>query len=289
MRRAVMAAILVLLVAAAAILLAWSQQRRLMYFPFPDVPRPAEVGLAGVEEVTFRTQDGLDLGGWFVPAAKRLPEGGSGGDRRPVVLVFNGNAGNRAYRAPLAAALRRAAVHVFLFDYRGYGANAGTPSEDGLARDGRAARAYLLTRSDVDASRLVYFGESLGAAVAVDLAAQFPPAALILRSPFTSMAAIGQHHYPFLPVRWLLRDRFDAIGRIQRIRAPILVIAGDRDAIVPLEQSRRLYEAAVGPKRLRVIEGADHNDDALLAGSEMVEEVLEFLAGAVDARRAGRQ
>jgi fermentation-respiration switch protein FrsA (DUF1100 family) len=296
--RTVMAAVLVVLV-VAAVLLAWAQQRRLMYFPFAEVPAPAEVGLESVEEVRFRTSDGLELAGWFVRAMELPPKGGShweagsdreagsdkegggGADRKPAVLVFNGNGGNRAYRAPLASALRRAGVHVLLFDYRGYGGNPGDPSEGGLAMDGRAARVYLVTRPDVDSSRLVYFGESLGAAVAVELAGQQPPAALILRSPFTSMVAIGQYHYPFLPVRWLLRDRFDAIGRIRQVHAPILVIAGDRDGIVPIEHSRRVYEAAAEPKRLRVIAGADHNDAALLAGAEMIEEVLGFLSASI--------
>jgi fermentation-respiration switch protein FrsA (DUF1100 family) len=123
----------------------------------------------------------------------------------------------------------------------------------------------------------VYFGESLGTAVAVSLAVEHPPAALILRSPFTSMADVGQHHYPFLPVRLLLRDRFASIDRIQRIRAPLLVIAGDRDRIVPIDNSRRLYDAAAAPKTLLVVPDADHNDHALLAGDEMIGAIARFL------------
>ena len=193
------------------------------------------------------------------------------------MLVFNGNAGNRAYRAPLAAALHRHGLQVLLIDYRGYGGNPGTPTEKGLAADSRAARAYLAGRSDVDRSRIVYFGESLGTAVAVDLAAEHPPAAIILRSPFTSMADVGQRHYPFLPVRLLLRDRFASIDQIQRVRAPLLVIAGGRDRIVPIENSRRLYDAAAAPKTLLVLPDADHNDDELLAGDEMIRAIVRFL------------
>ena len=122
---------------------------------------------------------------------------------------------------------------MLLLDYRGYVGNPGSPSEDGLLADARAARAYLLSRADVDPARLVYFGESLGAAVAVALAAEHPPAALILRSPFTSLADIAAVHYPFLPAGLMLRDRYESIERIGRVRAPLLVVAGQRDRIVP--------------------------------------------------------
>jgi fermentation-respiration switch protein FrsA (DUF1100 family) len=256
-------------VIAAIIALIWTLQRRLMYFPTDGVPTPGEIGLTGVEPVIFETTDGLGLSGWFVAA--------SGPSPRVTVLVFNGNAGNRAHRGPLAAALHRHGLQVLLVDYRGYGGNPGTPTENGLAADSRAARAYLAGRPDVDASRIVYFGESLGTAVAVDLAVEHPPAALILRSPFTSMADVGQHHYPFLPVRLLLRDRFAAIDHIQRIRAPLLVIAGGHDRIVPIDNSRRVYDAAVAPKSLLVFPDADHNDYELLAGGEMVRAIVRFL------------
>src|SRR5712691_2177209 len=256
-------------VLAALLVLIWTMQRRLMYFPTAGVPTPEEIGLADVEPVTFETTDGLTLSGWFVAS--------SGPSPRVTVLVFNGNAGNRAHRGPLAAALHRHGVQVLLVDYRGYGGNPGSPTEKGLAADSRAARAYLAGRPDVDASRIVYFGESLGTAVAVDLAVEHPPAALVLRSPFTSMADVGQHHYPFLPVRLLLRDRFPAIDQIPRIRAPLLVIAGGHDRIVPIDNSRLLYDAAVAPKTLLVLPDADHNDYELLAGDEMIQAIVRFL------------
>jgi fermentation-respiration switch protein FrsA (DUF1100 family) len=257
------------LVITALLALVWIGQRRLMYFPTGGVPAPRELGLTDVEPVSFKTSDGLDLRGWFF--------GFSGGKPGATILVFNGNAGNRAYRASLASALREQGLQVLLFDYRGYGANPGSPSATGLARDARAARDYLTGRSDVDQSRLVYFGESLGTAVAVDLAVDHPPAALILRSPFTSMTDLGRHHYPFLPVRFLLRDRFAAIDQIGQVRAPLLVIAGGRDRIVPIENSRRLYDAATAPKELLVLPDADHNDHELLAGDEMIQTIVRFL------------
>jgi fermentation-respiration switch protein FrsA (DUF1100 family) len=256
-------------VLAGLLLVLWMGQRQLMYFPLRNVPTPASLGLSDIEEVTFETADGLRLAGWFFPIA---------GAPHPTVLVFNGNAGNRAYRASLATALRRRGFQVLLFDYRGFGGNLGTPTESGLAADARGARDYLLGRRDVDAAHVIYFGESLGTAVAVELATQYQPAALILRSPFTSMADIGQHHYWWLPVRWLIRDRFASLERIGQVRSPLLVIAGDRDRIVPTEYSRRLYEAATAsPKTFLSIPGADHNDDELLDGDVMIEAIARFL------------
>jgi len=256
-------------VISAVLAVIWTSQRRLLYFPSADVPKPGAIGLTEVEPVTFETFDGLELRGWFFAAAGPAP--------RITILVLNGNAGNRSHRAPLAAALHRRGLQVLLVDYRGYGGNPGTPSEHGLVADARAARAYLAGRADVDRSRLVYFGESLGTAVAVALAVEHPPAALVLRSPFTSMADLGQHHYPFLPVRLLLQDRFEAMSRIRGIGVPMLVIAGENDRIVPVEFSRRLYEAATTSKTFVVIPHADHNDYELLAGGEMIEAIVRFL------------
>ena len=254
---------------AGIVVLAWMFQRTLIYFPFGDVPGPRDVGLTRAEVVTFPTADSLRLRGWFVPSSQS--------PATHTVLVFNGNAGNRAHRAPLAAALQRQGLQVLLFDYRGYGDNDGKPTEAGLRADAQAARRYLVERSDVDASRLIYFGESLGTAVAIGLAAEHPPAAVILRSPFPSLVEVGRTHYPFLPVRLLLQDRFDAIRDIQRVSCPVLVLAGDQDRIIPFSQSRRLYDAATSTKELVIVAGADHNDLALLAGDEMLAAIKQFL------------
>ena len=138
------------------------------------------------------------------------------------------------------------------------------------------ARQYVGSRADVDRARLVYFGESLGAAVAVALAVEQPPAALVLRSPFTSLADMARLQFPFLPT-FLLRDRFESLNQISRVDCPVLVITGDRDSVVPPAQSRRLYEAAPEPKRFVLITGADHNDYELLAGQQLTTEVTQFL------------
>jgi uncharacterized protein len=264
MRRPLTLIAIVTLVASGLVALMWSQQRRLIYFPSPGpVPSAASV-LPNGRDVSLETEDGIRLGAWYFPGG------------RTAVLVCNGNAGDRSMRVELAAALNRLGHSVLLFDYRGYGGNPGQPSEQGLAADTRAAQAWLAGQPGVD--RMVYFGESLGAAVAVNLAVQRPPAALVLRSPFTSLADVGAVHYPWLPVRRLLLDRYPAIDQIGSVTSPVLVIAGDRDDIVPASLSKRLYDAAPEPKRYVVIPGAGHNDQALLDGRQMIDEIEGFLS-----------
>ena len=263
------AAVLALTVAVVVLGLIWIGQRRLIYFPDRRLPAPAEAGLTAVEAVEIPVEEGGILNGWFLP-----------GPRQPVpftVVVFNGNAGNRAYRAPLAASLRSRGLSVLLFDYRGYGDNGGRPTQRGLEADARAVRTYVTRRADVRADRVVYFGESLGSAVATMLAAQHPPAALVLRSPFTSLADVGRIHYPILPVRWLLADRFASIDVIADVRSPVLVIAGDRDSIVPIVQSRLVFDRITAPKEMVVVRGADHNDDELLNGQQLIGSLVGFL------------
>jgi fermentation-respiration switch protein FrsA (DUF1100 family) len=285
-------------VLAASLGLLWAFQRRLIYLPSPGPVPPAASVLPGAEDVSFETADGLRLQGWFVPGAVdspaparprsvTLPEGappqvGEGEahlNPGPAVLVCNGNGGDRSMRAALAAALSRMGLAVLLFDYRGYGGNPGSPSEEGLADDARAALAYLAGRPEVDPGRVAYLGESLGAAVALRLAVERPPAALVLRSPFASLAEVGRRHYPFLPVSLLLRDRYDSAALVGRLTAPLLVVAGSRDRIVPASHSRRLFAAAPEPKRLVVLDGADHNDHDLHAGPRLVGELRAFLTG----------
>jgi uncharacterized protein len=259
-------------VASGLLALLWSQQRRLIYFPSPGPVPSAAAMLPGARDVVLETDDGIRLGAWFLPA--------SGGKRGPAVLICNGNAGDRSMRAPLAAALARAGRSVLLFDYRGYGGNPGQPSEDGLAADARTAEAWLAAQPEVDPDRIAYFGESLGAGVAVGLAVERPPAALVLRSPFTSLADVGRVHYPWLPVGRLLMDRYPSIDRIGSVDAPVLVIAGSRDDIVPAKLSRRLYDAANEPKRYVEVPGVGHNDPELLDGRQMLDEVGRFLSEA---------
>jgi hypothetical protein len=268
-RRLLRGLVVVAVVLAVLTGLLWGLQRRLVYFP-DDGPVPAAATvLPGARDVVLETSDGLRLGAWFVPGR----DAGA-----PAVLVANGNGGHRALRAPLAAALAGRGLAVLLFDYRGYGGNPGSPSEAGLARDVRAARASLLEEAGVPPDRLLYLGESLGAAVVTELATEHPPAGLVLRSPFVDLAAVGAEHYPFLPVRALLRDRYPVAERVATIRVPTTVVLGDADSIVPPAQSRAVAAAAADLHRLVEVPGADHNDRVLLDGDALVDAVVE-LAG----------
>jgi fermentation-respiration switch protein FrsA (DUF1100 family) len=266
MRRTAVVVAIVTIVASGLLALAWSQQRRLIYFPSPGPLPSAAAMLPNGRDVVLATDDGTRLGAWYFPVGGGLP----------AVLVCNGNGGDRSMRVELAAALNRMGHSVLLFDYRGYGGNPGRPSEVGLAADARAAQAWLAAQPGVE--KIVYFGESLGASVAVGLAAERPPAALLLRSPFTSLADVAAVHYPWLPARRLLLDSYPSIERIGSVHVPVLVIAGDRDDIVPESLSRRLFDAAGEPKRYVVVPGAGHNDRELLDGPQMLGEIGRFLA-----------
>lgn len=258
---AVLMTVVVVLVGAL-----WALQRRLIYLPSSGPVPPAAQVLDGARDVRVRTADGLELAAWFVPAA---PD-------QATVLVAHGNGGDRAGRAPLAAALAARGLGVLVLDYRGFGGNPGSPSEEGLALDVRAARDYLLGEAGVPEGRLLYFGESLGTAVVTELATEHPPAGLLLRSPFVSLAEVGRVHYPYLPVRALLRDRHQVAELLRRVDVPTTVVYGTADTIVPPAQSRAVAEAAAGPTRVVVVDGADHNDPALFDGAQVIDAVTDL-------------
>lgn len=257
----VVAAVWLVLVVLAAVF-----QRQLIHLP--DTSTPATP--PGVEEVTLSTTDGLELAAWFVPAD---------GEPHTTVLLAPGNAGNRGGRVPLAEALARRGHAVLLVDHRGYGGNPGSPSEGGLVTDLRAARDHLDERDDVDADRIAYLGESIGTGVVSALAVDAPPVAMVLRSPFPELADVGRSAYPFLPVRTLLRDRYPTSEHLEAYDGPLLVVAGGRDRIVPVELSRQVARAAGA--ELVEIDHADHNDPELFVGQEFLDAVDAHLRAAV--------
>ena len=238
-----------------ALAVVWGLQRRLIYLPSSTaVPSVGQLLPAG-RDVMLCTSDGLSLGAWFVPAEEPA--------RGMAALVANGNAGDRSLRAPLARELARRGLAVLLFDYRGYGGNPGHPSEQGLARDARAAYSFLVEEAGVPPHRLLYYGESLGSAVVTELASENPPGGLVLRSPFVDLASVGRVHYPFLPVRLLLRDRYPVADNLQRVPVPVSVVYGSADSVVPHEQSRAVAQAAPTLHRVVEVPRADHNGPLL--------------------------
>ncbi len=264
-----MVRVVAVVVATAILLLVvlWALQRQLIYLPSPGpVPAAGQVLDRG-RDVALQTSDGLRLGAWYVPARRR---------GAATVLVANGNGGDRSLRAPLALALSRHGLGVLLFDYRGYGGNPGSPSQEGLELDVRAARDYLVEQAGVPPDRLLYLGESLGSAVVTELATEHPPAGLVLRSPFVDLASVGRVHYPYLPVGLLLRDRFPLAHNLRRVRVPVVVVYGTADEIVPSGQSREVAEAAPNLVRAVAVEGAGHNDLELLNGRALVDAVVDL-------------
>ncbi|GAA3531647.1 hypothetical protein AFL01nite_20810 [Aeromicrobium flavum] len=205
--------LVVLLTVGTVMAMLWALQRRLIYYPDAAPVPPAVEALPGARDVTLQTADGLDLGAWFVPATARSDTG-------MAVLVAPGNGGNRAGRADLARELSRRGLAVLLMDYRGYGGNPGRPGEEGLGTDADAA-VRALEELGYPPGRTLYFGESIGSGVVAALQARHPPAGVVLRSPFTALADVGAHHYPWLPVRLLLRDRFPVVEHLATSDVPV--------------------------------------------------------------------
>ncbi len=170
---------------------------------------------------------------------------------------------------------------VMLFDYRGYGTNPGSPSEEGLLKDGQAAVRYVEGREDLDTDRIVYFGESLGTGVAVATAEHRPPSLLILRSPFTSLPDVARSTFPFLPTSILLWDDYPNRETVGRLDVPLLVVSGSADKTIPPQQSIDVYEAAIGPKKFIMVEGADHNDLKLSSGFLHIDDVAAFMRATI--------
>jgi len=245
-------------------------QRGLIYYPDASVPDIAAAGVPDMRPVRTVTSDGLELLSWHAGAA---PD-------KPTVVLFQGNAGNIEHRGYKVRPFLNAGYGVMLVGYRGYGGNPGRPGEQGLYADARAALDYL-ENSGVGSGRIVLYGESLGSGVAVRMAAERaaadrPVAAVVLEAPFPSIGEVAAHYYPFIPVRWLLKDRFESAAIIASVGAPVLVVHGEQDEVIPVRFGKTLYEAAEQPKQGHWVRDAGHND---LADFGLHELVIDFLGG----------
>lgn len=238
-------------------------QSYLIYLPNKSAIDPRDFNSPQARIIKLQTQDKLELLSWYYPAKANMP----------TLLYLHGNGGNIGNRVPLVKSYVDAGYGVLLLEYRGYANNPGRPSEEGLYQDARAAMKYLHNEK-IDCITL--FGESLGTGVAVQLATEYPIAALILQSPFTSLVDVGQYHYPFLPVKWLLRDQYNSIDKIKTLHIPLLILYGQNDNVIPPKYSEALFQAANFPKEKIIIvnENGRHNK---IANDFFINSVLKFL------------
>lgn len=263
----VVATLLLSVVLGYAVLCAvvWAMQDRLVWFPGPPPEIDPGAFELAFEDVEITAADGVRLHGWFLPGGPQA------------VLVSHGNAGTIAGRLPHAAAFHAMGRSVLLYDYRGYGRSEGRPSEEGTYADAEAAFDWLVARGFAPAE-IVAYGESLGSAVAVELALRRRPGRLIVESAFASLPEVGAKVYPWLPVRWLSRIRYDSLSKAPGLDLPALVIHSPGDHLVPIGQGRRLREALGGPARF-LETGGGHNDGGFLQRPEWREAVRRFLDG----------
>lgn len=239
---------------AGLCVLLFLRQSRMVYFPLATIAQtPSAIGLA-FDSVALTAADGVRLAGWYVPCEKA----------RGTLLMCHGNGGNIGDRLYPIGLFHELGLNVFIFDYRGYGASAGKPSEEGTYRDAQAAWQYLVEQRRIAPDKIVVHGRSLGGAVAAWLAERVSPAALILEATFTSVPDMGARLYPWLPVRLLCRYRYNTIAHMGQIECPVLVAHSRDDELVPFEHGRKLFAAARDPKTFVELTG-DHNEGEVLA------------------------
>jgi uncharacterized protein len=240
-------------------------QRRILYLPDNTMPDLTRTGIPGVRIMNVTTPDGLSLLAWYMPPVR---------DGDYVVLYLHGNAGNIGHRAYRLGPYHRLGWGVLLLEYRGYGGNPGSPSEQGLLTDARAGLAALVAMG-FQPNRILLWGESLGSGLAVRLATEHRVTAVLLEAPYTSITDMARLRFPFVPAGLLLRDRFESSRIVGSVRAPVLVMHGARDRIVPVTMGRTLYEAAAQPKQLWIAPEAGHVN---LVEAGAIEAAGEFVS-----------
>ncbi len=267
MRSLLTAAAVLVAFYAMILLIMFLAQRRILFRPDRTAPDLDRAGVPELRLMSVTASDNISLLTWYMPPSRcdaSTPPGDDastplGDDAVHVVLFLHGNAGHIGHRAWRLATFRALGWGVMLPEYRGFGGNPGRPSERGLLADARAALAALLAMG-IAPSRVLLWGESLGSGLAVRLAVEQSVGAVLLEAPYTSITDIARARFRFVPVRWLLRDRFDSLRWIGRVRAPVLVMHGARDRIIPVAMARALYEAAPEPKQLWIAPDAGHMD-----------------------------
>lgn len=240
------------------------EQRALMYFPDRSVFEPAAWGLSELQPLRTVTSDGLTITSWH-----RAPHDPA----KPTIMFMQGNAGHAGHRNHKILPWLQAGYGLVVAGYRGYGDNPGSPTEQGLYRDARSVLEAMKQRG-VTGPSLVLYGESLGTGVAVQMAAEYPAAGLILESPYSSTVDVGAWRYPFLPVRYLIWDRYESADKIAHIHTPLLIVHGEADRVVPVQFGKKLFAAANEPKQSMFMPGLGHNT---IYGDEIRDAILRFL------------
>ena len=272
----VIAVVAVLLTAYVAVALTlYFLQPRLLFHPVRELgPGPDELGL-DFEKSLFRSGDGLQLSGWYVPAP----------NSQRTVLFCHGNGGNISHCLDTINFFHNLGLSCFVFDYRGYGQSQGKPTEQGTYRDAAAAYKWLVEEKKIPPGQIIIFGRSLGASVAARLAGNADAAGLVLEGGFTSYVDMARKLYPFLPVRWFASYSYNTVDYLKRVRRPVMIIHSRDDDVVPFEFGRRLYKAANEPKEFVEIFG-DHNDGFVVSGSVYTEAWRNWLKSLGQSRDA---
>lgn len=225
-------------------------QRQMLYFPDKNLLSPSEYGLSGFEEIRVTSTDGTRVQLWYRPAQEGFP----------TVVYYHGNASHLGNRAGILDALADQGFGVLGLSYRGYGQSEGSPTEQGIYHDARAAINYLIESHNIQPGRIFLYGESLGTGVAVQMATEYQVAGIILQAAYTSVAARAAEIYFYIPVQMLIKDRFDSIHKIARVQAPLLLFHGELDNVIPIKQGRSLFDAAISTKKSFYLPGISHND-----------------------------
>ncbi len=242
--------------------LMWNEPR-MLYHPNRDIEQtPDQLGLK-YEDITLTTSDGVRINGWFLPGEVSTKAGAHDNvlpsPTNLTALFFHGNAGNISHRLEKIGIFRDLGVDTFIIDYRGYGGSEGRPSEEGTYRDAQAAYEYLTQQRKPKSRSIIVYGESLGSAIAADLASKVEVRGLVLEEGFTSTADVGQRMFPFLPVRWLVRNKYDTLSKLPSIHVPLLILHSRDDEVFNIDHAQRLLAAANEPKQFVELRGG-HND-----------------------------
>jgi len=242
-------------------------ERRNLFFPFKTIEYTPKLAGLSYEDIYFATRDNKKINGWFIPAK----------DAKYTILFFHGNAGNISHRLDKIKIFHDLGLNIFIIDYRGYGKSEGSPSEAGLYLDAKAAYSYLVDNCKMKSSSIILYGESLGGAIALELATKVNASAVITEETFTSMRDIAKDIYPFLP-SFFVSDRFNSLSRIEKVSIPKLIIHSKDDKMIPFSNAQKLYDKAKEPKALAAINGS-HNDAFIESEKNYKNYIREFIKG----------